>query len=226
MEQSKDESLKTRGAGCPERKFEGWTFRQPKLNSICAGPETKLHTLGWLSMENFYRPRTGRAGCTTEPGYVNLQREKKYWYCHLRLALNFSPSGKDPLRSRGELGIWIMRWFIQTGTGNIRLSPQPPQKVEWGRVRDANNGSEWEGGSRAGGKYQTTISSSGPWGRAPLALAARWCSQATGRVCRCVPASAWANQPHTAPHRDRAGGADSQAAVSFTWTQKNLFRQN
>ncbi len=50
------------------------------------------------------------------------------------LALNYSPSGKDP-------------W------GMPNLSPQPPIKVKRGRTGDAGDGSEWRERSRARGEH-------------------------------------------------------------------------
>ncbi len=81
---------------------------------------TKLHTLGRLSMENLLQAQDRQSRLYNQ-GCVNLHREKKYLYCFLRLARKYSPSGKDPLRSHGELGILIMRWFVQTGMGHIRF---------------------------------------------------------------------------------------------------------
>ncbi len=50
-----------------------------------------------------YRPRTSKAGYTIGgPDYAILHREIKYLYCSLLLARNYSPSGKDLLRSHGE----------------------------------------------------------------------------------------------------------------------------
>ncbi len=67
-------------------------------------------------------PSTPTLRCTTgEPDYATLHREIKCLYCSQLLALNYSPSGKDPLRSHGEWEIAIMRSFERTGAGHFKL---------------------------------------------------------------------------------------------------------
>lgn len=68
----------------------------------------KLHTLGWLSMENLLQAQDTQSQLYNR-GNVNLHQEVKCVYYFQRIALSYSQSGKDLLWSHGKLGISIIR---------------------------------------------------------------------------------------------------------------------
>lgn len=78
---------------------------------------------GRLSVENLLQAQGQQSLLYNGgPDYVNLHWEKKYLYCFLRLALNYSLSGKDPFRSQ----LWGNSYRQEQGTSDL-----PPQWNQW-----------------------------------------------------------------------------------------------